>query len=124
LVPTGGTKTTGTNVAKALAGLVTGAKTAKAATPTNPAVDAITNLAQQQSQQQNQQNALLNLMGGKDELANIKSYKELYGNDLFGDTYVPPSASESEAQGLEDEFFNGGHVDDLSIDALLHMLRN
>ena len=119
------------NVAKTVAGLVSGIKGAKAALPTaktptatNPAVDAITNLAQQQSQQQNQQNALLNLMGGKDELANIKSYKELYGNDLFGDTYVPPSASGSEAQGLEDEFFNGGHVDDLSIDALLHMLRN
>ena len=62
-------------------------------------------------------------MGGKDELANIKSYKELYGDGLFGDSYVPPSAGGSEEQSAE-EFFNGGHVDDLSIDALLHMLRN
>jgi hypothetical protein len=128
---TSGTKTTGgTNVAKAVAGLMAGAKGAKAATPTlaksvtptNPAVDAITNLAQQQ--QQSQQGALLNLMGGKDELANIKSYKELYGDGLFADGYVPPSAGGSEEQGAEEEFFNGGHVNDLSINALLHMLRN
>jgi len=75
-------------------------------------------------QQQRQQGALLNLMGGKDELANIKSYKELYGDGLFADGYVPPSAGGSEEQGAEEEFFNGGHVNDLSIDALLHMLRN
>ena len=116
------------NVAKTVASLVTGTKAAKAATPTktsaNPAVDAVTSLAQQQSQQQNQQNALLNFISGKDELANIKSYKELHGNDLFGSSYVPPSAGGSEEQNSEEEFFNGGHVNDLSIDALLHMLRN
>jgi hypothetical protein len=122
---------TGTNVAKALAGLVTGAKTAKAATPTtaktaaatstNPVVDAITGIA---DQQQNQQTNLLNIMGSKDQLANIKSYKDLYGQDLFGDNYVPPSAGGLEEQGLEDDFFNGGHVNDLSVDALLHILRN
>ena len=63
-------------------------------------------------------------MGGNDELANIKSYKDLYGYDLFGDNYIPPSAGGFEEQGGEEEFFNGGHVDDLSVDALLHMLRN
>jgi hypothetical protein len=63
-------------------------------------------------------------MSGKDELANIKSYKDLYGRGLFGDSYVPPSAGGSEEQDSEEEFFNGGHVNDLSIDALLHMLRN
>jgi hypothetical protein len=86
-------------------------------------VDAITNLAQQQ---QAQQTNLLNVMGsgGKDQLANIKSYKDLYGYDLFGDDYVPPSAGGLEAQDSEDDFFNGGHVDDLSVDALLHILRN
>jgi hypothetical protein len=96
------------------------AKTA-AAESTNPAVDAITNLAQQQ---QAQQTNLLNVMGsgGKDQLANIKSYKDLYGYDLFGDNYVPPSAGGSEEQGSEDDFFNGGHVNDLN--ALLHILRN
>ena len=76
-------------------------------------------------QQQNQQTNLLNLIGSsKDELANIKSYKDLYGQDLFGDNYVPPSAGDSETQDSEDDFFNGGHVDDLSVDALLHILRN
>jgi hypothetical protein len=124
---------TGTNVAKALAGLVTGAKTASvgaktalpttaktaAATSTNPVVDAITNMA---DQQQNQQTNLLNVMGSKDQLANIKSYKDLYGYDLFGDNYVPPSAGGSEEQGSEEDFFNGGHVNDLN--ALLQILRN
>ena len=72
---------------------------------------------------------------GKDQVANIKSYKDLYGQDLFGDNYVPPSARRSEAdddgmpQGLEqesdeDEYANGGHIDDFSVDALLHILRN
>jgi hypothetical protein len=75
-------------------------------------------------QQQNQQTNLLNVMGSKDQLANIKSYKDLYGYDLFGDNYVPPSAGGSEEQGLEDDFFNGGHVNDLSVDALLRILRN
>jgi len=124
---TGGTKSTdGVNVASKIASLVDGEKTATLAkTPTNPAVDAVTGLAQQQAQQQNQQNALLNFISGKDELAHIKSYKDLHGNNLFGESYVPPSAGgpEETAQGAE-EFFNGGHVDDLSIDALLHILRN
>ena len=71
-------------------------------------------------QQQNQQTNLLNVMGGKDELAKIKSYKDLYGDELFGDSYVPPSAGGDS----EEEFFNGGHIDNLSVDALLHMLRN
>jgi len=119
------------NVAKTVAGLVSGVKAAKTAAPTavktavasaSPAVDTIASQAQQQ---QNQQTNLLNLLGSsKDELANIKSYKDLYGHDLFGDNYVPPSAGGAEAQGAEEEFFNGGHVDDLSVDALLHILRN
>ena len=120
--------TTNTNVAKTVASLlpVLGKTTtpamAKTATTTsaNPVVDAITNLAQQQNQQTN----LLNIMGSKDQLANIKSYKDLYGYDLFGDNYVPPSAGGLEAQDSEDDFFNGGHVNDLSVDALLHILRN
>ena len=56
----------------------------------NPAVDAISNLA---NQQQQQQNSLLNMMmSDKTEGAKIKSYKELFGKDLFGGSYVPPSA--------------------------------
>jgi hypothetical protein len=74
-------------------------------------------------QQQNQQTNLLNVMGGKDQLANIKSYKDLYGRDLFEDNYIPPSAGGLEA-GDEDEYANGGHINDLSVNALLHILRN
>jgi hypothetical protein len=117
-----GTSSTPSNVIGSIAGLLAGSSP-KTAT-TNPAVDAVTNMAQQQSPEQNQQAALLNLLGSKQELANIKSYKDLYGHELFGDTYVPPSAGGAEAQGAEEEFFNGGHVDDLSVDALLHILRN
>jgi hypothetical protein len=61
-------------------------------------------------------------MGSKDQLANIKSYKDLYGQDLFGDNYIPPSAGGLEAQDSDDDFFNGGHVNDLN--ALLQILRN
>lgn len=119
------TSSGGSSTAKTIASLLpavlgaTATPTAKtaAAAATNPAVDAIASQAQQQ---QAQQNALLNLMSSsKDELAKIKSYKDLYGHELFEDNYVPPSAG-----GSEEEFFNGGHVDDLSVDALLHILRN
>jgi hypothetical protein len=81
-------------------------------------VDAITGMVDQQNQQTN----LLNVMGGKDQLANIKSYKDLYGQDLFGDNYIPPSAGGFEEQSSEEDFFNGGHVNDLN--ALLQILRN
>jgi hypothetical protein len=121
-----------------------GAKTATPTTPgaktgtaTNPAVDAITNLV---NQQQQQQNALLNMMASdKSGVANIKSFKDLYGEDLFGGNYVPPSAlgADDGFSGMpmqmpnmgqmqdagSDEFSNGGHVDDFSVDALLQILR-
>jgi len=65
------------------------------------------------------------MSGRKDELAKIKSYKDLYGSDLFGDNYIPPSAGGSEAQSSdEDEYASGGQIDDFSVDALLHILRN
>jgi len=114
-----------------------GAKTP--ATGANPAVDAITNLV---NQQQNQQNALLNMMASdKAGVANIKSFKDLYGEDLFGGSYVPPSALNAddgfsgmpmampmpgmgqEQEASNDGFSNGGHVDDFSVDALLQILR-
>lgn len=121
-----------------------GAKTP--ATGTNPAVDAITNLANQQQQQwQNQQNTIMNMLASdKNEVANIKSFKELYGEDLFGGNYVPPSARNA-SDGFsdlpipmpemgqdfgsfgsfgDDEFSDGGHVDDFSVDALLQILRD
>lgn len=99
----------------------------------NPAVDAITNLA---NQQQQYQNSVLNMMmNDKNEVANIKSFKDLYGGDLFGGSYVPPSALGMPAGGnvmmpqqnqdeQDNDFFDGGHVDDIDVDALLRILRS
>ena len=104
---------------------------------TNPAVDAITNLV---NQQQQQQNALLNMMASdKSGVANIKSFKDLYGEDLFGGRYVPPSALGADdgvsgmpmpMQGMAQEqdgedggFSNGGRVNSTDVDTLLQILR-
>lgn len=112
---------------------------ARPTTPgTNPAVDAITNLA---NQQQQQQNALLNMMmSDKTEGAKIKSYKELFGEDLFGSSYIPPSAlgasdgfsgmpmpmqgMQQEQDSGDDEFSNGGRVNSTDVDTLLQILRS
>lgn len=88
-------------------------------------------------QQQTSNAALLNLLGSKPELANIKSFKELFGEGLFGDTYVPPSAGGSQVAPVqyadsgtasqnedEQQLFTGGHVDDFDVDALLQILRS
>jgi hypothetical protein len=93
----------------------------------NPAVDTIAGLASQQ-----QQNSMLNMMmNDKSEGAKIKSYKELFGEGLFGDTYVPPSARgyepapQPQFQSQDDDieqFFRGGDVTD--IDTLLQILRS
>ena len=99
----------------------------------NTAETALSNLLQQQTSNA----ALLNFLGGKPELANIKSFKELFGEGLFGDTYVPPSAGGSQAAPVqyadsgtasqnegEQQLFTGGHVDDFDVDALLQILRS
>jgi len=104
---------------------------------TNPAVDAIANLA---NQQQQQQNSLLNMMmSDKTEGAKIKSYKELFGEDLFGGSYVPPSALGASdgfsgmpmqgMQGMQQDnedggFSNGGRVNSTDVDTLLQILRS
>jgi hypothetical protein len=93
------------------------------------------------AQQQTSNADLLNILGSKPELANIKSYKELFGEDLFGGRYVPPSAGGDQSEGpanygrgdesstasqseAEEQLFRGGHVDDLDVDALLQILRS
>jgi hypothetical protein len=93
------------------------------------------------AQQQTSNADLLNLLGSKPELANIKSYKELFGEDLFGGKYVPPSAGGDQSDGVanygrrddsgtasqsedEEQLFRGGHVDDFDADALLQILRS
>jgi hypothetical protein len=88
-------------------------------------------------QQQASNASLLNLLGSKPELANIKSFKELFGEGLFGDSYVPPSAGGAQAAPVqyadsgtasqnedEQQLFTGGHVDDFDVDALLQILRS
>jgi hypothetical protein len=128
----GGGSKTAAKVGSALTRALTGGKAA--AKPTsNPVLDALTAAA---TQQQNQQNALANYMlGDKSDVAHIKSYKELFGDDLFGDSYVPPSARDASdgagyvpegAAGGSDqgeELYKGGHVDDLDVDTLLQILR-
>jgi len=123
---------------------------AKAATA-NPAVDAAVNLANQQQQDQmqqwqNQQAGLLNMATSNNDVAKIKSYKELFGEDLFGDNYIPPSAlgvasgtalvpqmqepqndaenannDDNGINGLE-AFFMGGDV--IDVNTLLQILRS
>ena len=123
---------------------------AKAATA-NPAVDAAVNLANQQQQDQmqqwqNQQAGLMNMATSNNDVAKIKSYKELFGEDLFGNNYIPPSAlgvasgtalvpqmqepqndaenantDENGINGME-AFFKGGDV--IDVNTLLQILRS
>lgn len=74
------------------------------------------------AQQQSQTNALLNMMDSNNGVANIKSYKDLYGHELFG----PEPASSAQDQtsnlfgfGAEQQFSGGGDVN-----ALLQLLRS
>lgn len=126
----GGTAPTGkAAVAKALTGGKSAASTAAAAA----AAAAAQQQAQQLAQYQSQQNALMQMAGSNNDVAHIKSYKELFGEDLFGNGYVPPSARdagdgsgyvpEPSAQGEDqmEEFFKGGDVSD--INTLLQILR-
>ena len=130
---TPGAKTAGA-IGSALAG-VAGALGAGAAGTAG--ANALPGMAQQQTSNAD----LLNLLGSKPELANIKSYKELFGEDLFGGKYVPPSASGDQSEGpadygrrnesstasqneAEEQLFRGGHVDDFDADALLQLLRS
>jgi hypothetical protein len=132
--------TTG-NLGKVIAGV---GSALGAGAAVNPSVDAITNLANQQQMQQRQaqQNNLVSmLLGSQDKGADIKSFKEILGEDLFGGKYVPPSAGgaqsdESADYGRDDDsgtasqnegdglFYGGGHVDDFDVDALLQILRS
>lgn len=130
--PTGApARTSGTgNLGNAIAGVAgaLGAGTAGAA--------GASNMAKQQSSNTD----LLNFLSSQDKGADIKSFKEILGEDLFGGKYVPPSAGgaqseESADYGREDDsgtasqnegdglFYGGGHVDDFDVDALLQILR-
>jgi hypothetical protein len=125
------------DVANKLTGGTQPTGTAGTAANTAAANAAANELAQQQASNA----ALLNLLGSKPELANIKSYKELFGEDLFGGKYVPPSAGGAQSEVLADygsadnpstasqnedeqQLFTGGHVDDFDVDALLQILRS
>jgi hypothetical protein len=118
------------------AGLAPGAAGAAGALGTAGA-NALPGLAQQQTSNAD----LLNFLSSQDKGANIKSYKELFGEDLFGGKYVPPSASGDQSEGpanygrrdesstasqseAEEQLFRGGHVDDFDADALLQILRS
>lgn len=123
----GGSGKAPTTPAKPTAPTKPGAPTPTGTAPTTTASNA---------PQQTSNADLLNLLSSKPELANIKSFKELFGEGLFGDSYVPPSAggpqadaeyeagpsTASQSEG-DEQFFGGGHVDDFDVDALLQILR-
>jgi hypothetical protein len=111
---------------------VTPTKPGTTTQPTGTTPTGITLLGLGQQQLSNAD--LLNILGSKPELANIKSFKELFGEGLFGDSYVPPSAggeqtdsnsgSDTASQNEDaEQLFTGGHVDDFDVDALLRILR-
>ena len=129
--------TLGSKIVGAVGSALKGAAGAAGALGAGAAGTAEANMAQQQTSNAD----LLNLLGSKPELANIKSYKELFGEDLFGGKYVPPSASGDQSEGpadygrrdesstasqseAEEQLFRGGHVDDFDADALLQLLRS
>ena len=143
---TGGTGNTPGGSGKASTAPVKPAAPVKPTAPTTPVAPAPTGTAPATSTalnapQQTSNADLLNLLGSKPELANIKSFKELFGEDLFGGKYVPPSAGGDQSGGSanygrrdesstasqgegEEQLFRGGRVDDFDVDALLQILRS
>lgn len=82
------------------------------------------------SQGQSSYEALLNLMGSNNQLANIKSNEDLFGSGIFASPQKPEpqneeqdNVSDAEQGSAEDNFFSGGHVDDITVDDLLQILR-
>lgn len=74
--------------------------------------------------------ALLALMGGNNQLANIKSVEDLFGPGIFASPQKPETpneeqanSSEAENKSAEEAFFSGGHVDNIDVDTLIQILR-
>jgi hypothetical protein len=94
--------------------------------------------AEQLQAEQNAQNnarllALLGLMDSNNSVANIKSYKELFDTDVYKPGMTQEEVqkeAQKEAQNdenisdNEEDFFNGGHVNDITVDDLLQILRS
>ena len=73
--------------------------------------------------------ALLNLMGSNNQLANIKSNQDLFGSGVFASPQKPEPQSDEqdnsqEAEQATDGFFNGGQVNNITVDDLLQILRS
>lgn len=112
----GGAKSGPTAKPVAKAGTPNAAATPTTGTTAAPAAAAT-------AQPQNSLESLLNLMSSNNQLAHIKSYKELFGHDLFApETPEQPEAAPQNTD--ETQLFKGGHVDDFSVDALLQILRS
>jgi hypothetical protein len=107
------------NAAKATATKAAAAKTAALAAAKAKADAAAKAQADAIARQNSQLEALLNMMGSNNDVAHIKSYKELFGENL-----TEPSAPAEVAQSQgEEELFKGGHINDISVDYLLQILR-
>jgi hypothetical protein len=105
-------KTVGTNAAAVAKAKAAAAAKAQADAAAKARANAI-------AQQNYQLEALLNMMGSNNDVAHIKSYKELFGEDLT----QPSAPAESEVSAGEEQLFRGGHINNISVDDLLQILR-
>jgi hypothetical protein len=119
--------------------VVPGVSTPKAGavkTPTKAPAKTAKTQATQEAQNNSQLLALLAMMDSNNGLANIKSYKELFDTDLYKPGMTQEEVqkeaqkqTQEEAQNdentsdNEEDFFNGGHVNDITVDDLLQILR-
>ena len=91
--------------------------------------DAFNQLKAQAQAQQNQQDALMKMMSSNNDVAHIKSDTSLFGA-IPGMEPPASSAQQTQAdplaalQGMDQQYASGGHVDDFSVEALLHILRS
>jgi hypothetical protein len=107
-----------------------GAVKAPTKAPTAPKTKATTTQTAQEAQNNYRLLALLAMMDSNNDVAHIKSYKELFGTDLYepGKTQEEVETEAKNANNTsdnmnEEDFFNGGHVNDITVNDLLQILR-
>jgi hypothetical protein len=113
--------------------VVPGVSTPKAGavkTPTKAPAKTAKTQATQEAQNNARLLALLGMMDSNNDVAHIKSYKELFDTDLYepGKTQEEVEIEAKNADNTsdnmnEEDFFNGGHVNDITVNDLLQILR-
>jgi len=116
--------------------VVPGVSTPKAGavkTPTKAPAKTAKTQATQEAQNNARLLALLGMMDSNNDVAHIKSYKELFDTDVYKPGMTQEEVqkeAQKEAQNdenisnNEEDFFNGGHVNDITVDDLLQILRS